>query len=940
MLAALLLVGAAISEDYAVSLPVQAWRNPPAVVTEAEDTLPAQPASTTAVEDSWVVLPVQNPTTAHVFLDSGADPVTPVAISEDYWVALAIQAWKIAQAVLDDEVLVPTPAFVPDEDVYQAPVLVPPTPPPNPWQYGANEDVGPLRGQPDEDWYVSPAPQRLDQAPVAAWILAGNEDVGPLFGEPDEDFWQASPPQNLAQAPLASWLLSGNEDVPPLSGQPDEDFWFPPSPQSLTQSPVASWVLAGNEDVGPLFGQSDEDFWTPPGPQSLGQSPVAGWILSGNEDVGPLRGQPDEDFWAPPPPQNLSQAPIPTWLLGNEDAVPAAEPDEDFWAPPAPQTLAQAPVASWILGGNEDTGPLFGQPEEDAWRAPLPVAAPTVAAFRADDEIIPAQLAVEEEYWQNAAPPTAARNTLALPYLPDPEELPAGALRGQPDEDFYQPPVPPLPPIVAAFIADDERPTPGTLTAEEDVYLPPIPPGPPVPRAITVEDERPTPLTVDDEFWANPVWPSPTPTWVPLFGLADETATFPLDEDFWSPPIPPGPPIIRAVIADDELVPFVPVLEEDGWRTPWPVQTTTWVPVFLVADDTAPASFFSEEDGWLPPLPAIIRPPLVFTADDERPTPAAPLVDEDAWANPTRTVQPPTWVPVFQLADETATPLVPPEEEGWFLDDSSKKSHARTQTIQVPWRDDGLAGLFGEDDYPVFWLPAPVTAQSVWTAIRPTWILGGNEDAPPLTGQPDEDFWQNPVAPLAAANLLRLPYLPDPEEIPAGALHGQPDEDFYLSPIPPPPPIIRPFTADDEITSFLRAEEEYWQNPTAPVPATNFVRIPLLPDPEEIPAGQLRGQPDEDFWQNAVRPVPAANVLRFPYLPDPEEIPAGNLVPIVIFPLPEVIKAITESLTPTRRVISLVSEVDLALGPVRTTRSLLPVHATVSLMPQRRTLNA
>src|ERR1043166_7813502 len=128
MLAALLLVGAAISEDYAVSLPIQAWRNPPAVVTEAEDTLPAQPASTTAVEDSWVVLPVQNPTTARLFLDGGAD-FAPVAISEDYWVALAIQAWKIAQAVLDDEVLVPTPAFVPAEDVYQAPVMEPPPPP-------------------------------------------------------------------------------------------------------------------------------------------------------------------------------------------------------------------------------------------------------------------------------------------------------------------------------------------------------------------------------------------------------------------------------------------------------------------------------------------------------------------------------------------------------------------------------------------------------------------------------------------------------------------------------------------------------------------------------------------------------------------------------------------------------------------------------------------
>src|ERR1017187_7368462 len=96
------------------------------------------------------------------------------------------------------------------------------------------------------------------------------------------------------------------------------------------------------------------------------------------------------------------------------------------------------------------------------------------------------------------------------------------------------------------------------------------------------------------------------------------------------------------------------------------------------------------------------------------------------------------------------------------------------------------------------------------------------------TVSPNEDYWQNPVAPVAARLFQRLP-LGDPEEIPAASLAlGQPDEDF-------------------------------WRNPVAPVAATFFQRLPLG-DPEELPAGSLVPlilHPDEDFWQNPVAPLPA-----------------------------------------------------------------------------------
>ena len=114
---------------------------------------------------------------------------------------------------------------------------------------------------------------------------------------------------------------------------------------------------------------------------------------------------------------------------------------------------------------------------------------------------------------------------------------------------------------------------------------------------------------------------------------------------------------------------------------------------------------------------------------------------------------------------------------------------------------------------------------------------------------PDEDFWKNPVNPIATGNYVPLPYLPDTEEIPAGSLHGQADEDF-------------------------------WKNPVSPIATANYVPLPYLPDAEEIPAGSLHGQPDEDFWINSVAPVapaPPALYQQFPCLPDLNDDPAGSL---------------------------------------------------------------
>lgn len=64
-----------------------------------------------------------------------------------------------------------------------------------------------------------------------------------------------------------------------------------------------------------------------------------------------------------------------------------------------------------------------------------------------------------------------------LPYLPDPEEVPAGALRGQPDEDFYQPPLPTQVQFYQRLpLGDPEEVPAGTLHGQPDEDFWPIPP--------------------------------------------------------------------------------------------------------------------------------------------------------------------------------------------------------------------------------------------------------------------------------------------------------------------------------------------------------------------------------------------------------------------------------------------------------------------------------
>lgn len=200
--------------------------------------------------------------------------------------------------------------------------------------------------------------------------------------------------------------------------------------------------------------------------------------------------------------------------------------------------------------------------------------------------------------------------------------------------------------------------------------------------------------------------------------------------------------------------------------------------------------------------------------------------DEDFWENPVPPVQAPPPAIVFR-DDDVAFTQPPP----LHVDDDSRANPA----------------------------PAIIADQR----IPAPWIFDGG-DAGNLSGQPDEDYWQNPVPPVPFTFAW-----PNPSQFeqhdPAGSLFGQPDEDYWQNrvrpAVTPPPPTF--FTDDDVAVTpppALQADEDFWENPVAALPGKN---LPLyLWDAEEVSAATLFGQADEDYWLQ-LRQQPLVSLPRF-----------------------------------------------------------------------------
>jgi hypothetical protein len=105
-------------------------------------------------------------------------------------------------------------------------------------------------------------------------------------------------------------------------------------------------------------------------------------------------------------------------------------------------------------------------------------------------------------------------------------------------------------------------------------------------------------------------------------------------------------------------------------------------------------------------------------------------------------------------------------------------------------------------------------------------------------------------------------------------------EEYWQNPVAPfnwPQPAV--ITADDTHNAFVevfQADEDLWINPAAPVPASNYLRLPFL-DPEEIPVGSFPASSpvldDGGLWAPQIPPAdPDLNVLF--WLDDGSWVPA------------------------------------------------------------------
>lgn len=590
------------------------------------------------------------------------------------------------------------------------------------------------------------------------------------------------------------------EILAPATYAVDEDFWALGPPFAVPAT-LGRLYQPDPEEIpsGALFGEPDEDFWallSPPWPvqQLTAAVAIPQWAAEQNDPAGALFGQPDEDFWRlafPPAAKPLTE--FSKLYLPDPEEVPAGtlfgQADEDFWAlgsPPFPVSLT---FSKLYQPDPEEipAGVLFGEPDDDFWALGPPFAVP--ASFGKlllpDPEEVAVVVVVQpdEDYWQQG-PPFAVPLTFSKLYLSDPEEIPAGVLFGQPDEDLWR---------------LGSLPWPQPLLSFSKLYLP---------------DPEEIPAGV-------------------LFGQPDE--------DFYLP----------ALLA-----------------APWPqVQPSAWVAVtqWLAEQNDPSGALFGEpdEDFWrlgTPPFAVQLTFKPLYLPDPEE-IPAGVLFgqpDEDLsvpglWAPPwpvqalTNPLSIPQWA--AEQNDPAGALFGQPDEDFWSWALLPRPVPLTFGKLYLTDPEEIPAGsLFGEPDedfyVPSLWAPPWPVARVISPLAIGQWAAEQNDPAGSLFGEPDEDFWRlGPPAPVPATLFQRLPYLPDPEELPT--LFGQPDEDF-------------------------------WRNWVSPVVATFFQRLPLLPDLDELP-GNLFGQPDEDFWRLAFPPYAVPRTFRALYLPDPEEIPAGTL---------------------------------------------------------------
>jgi hypothetical protein len=569
------------------------------------------------------------------------------------------------------------------------------------------------------------------------------------------------------------------------------------------------------------------------------------------------------------------------------------QPDEDFWPPYAVATGGM-PLIAFAAGGAQ--GLVTALPPTLSQRLP----------YLPEPDEIPAGLLraqPEEDFWQNPTPPVSPAIFQRLPYLPEPEEIPAGSLRRQPDEDFWQNAVAPVPPSIfqrLPYLPEPEEIPAGSLRGQPDEdFWPPsaAATGGMPPIAFAAGGAQGLVTAVPPAIFQRLPY-LPEPEEIPAGSLRGQP-----DEDFWLPSaVATGGAQGLVTVAPPSVYQLLPV--------------TGGEPAEIIAIPV----LTPDEDFWInpaAPLAPTLYQPLPYLPDPSEEPAQFHWIELDWYADPTATstVGYNIYRGTAGPGSEGSTPINPsPVDVGaspnslctyndcniqwgityWYVVYSYDTSTGLQSTTPTNEISASYPPVIDED----FWQnPVAPVPPSVY---QPLPIVAGEsaEIVPAVVFQPDEDFWGNPVAPVPPTTLQRLPYAAtDVEELPAGSLHGQPDEDFWQNPVAPVPPCgpkpsgggppalygqlpYLPEVSDEPSGSLHgQPDEDFWANPVAPVPATVYQRPPYLPELSDEPAGSLYGQPDEDFWANGVA-LPTfcrAEAAPRPYLPDLGDDPAGSL---------------------------------------------------------------
>ena len=634
--------------------------------------------------------------------------------------------------------------------------------------FADRDDVpaGALRGQPDEDFWISKvapvAPTMLVRVP----LVDSDDPAGSLRGQPDEDFWRSG------VAPEAAALrvvlpLGDPEELPAatLWGQPDEDTWTAPVTQSIA-SPTRVAIQIDDDFIPPAVATIvDEDYQVQVTPFAAPRVPVA--FTDANELAG--SGKLDDDSMWPRP---LPVAPV-LRVVAAADTDDVAgflygQPDEDFWSSGVAPVAASMRVSVPLLDTDDPAATLRGQPDEDFWIngvAPVPTAMRVALPFVDTDE--PAATLrgqPDEDRWSSGVAPVPSVVYQRLP-IGDPEEVPGGALFGQPDEDFWQNPVAPVAPslLVRLPLGDPEELAAGALYG-----------------------------TPDEDFWVRGVAPVPATVYqrLPLPESDSGDATSPVaDHDTGAPRSAPWveAPAIAARGVDDEFAPVeASVIDEDprpqlvGVDLPW------WRTSSIVDLTDLPPALTVDESTWsMPPPVAPSSSWYVPASPDEAPQSVATVVDEEGWIAPR---------PISSYAASPIPLDVEDLPNGAFLEDDG----GRIARALVDWSYTRAALVPLDEDVPsraleeTQWIAAAPIASPAY-AVRPLLELD-QEPAGVLYGMAIEDFWINQVAPIPALLYVRLP-LGDPEEIPAGYLY-RPEllDDFDVA-----------FSTDDVVLAFAES---------------------------------------------------------------------------------------------------------------------------------------